>query len=204
MSLILNLFEDAVAEASARASHALVLVGGQRGFGAGAIVHADGLIVTNAHVVHDRQPRVQLEDGREFTARLLAHHSDLDLAALSIDAKNLPTFELGDSRLIRAGELVIALGHPFGVAGVAVAGIAVGVGPDERRPGRDWLAVDLPLRPGHSGGPIIDAEGRLIGINTMMAGLDIGLAIPVDAVKAFLKAALDERVAASVAGGGGL
>lgn len=129
MSPLLNLLEDAVTEASVTASHALVLVGGRRGFGAGAIVHSDGLIITNAQVVHDRQPRVPLEDGREFRARLLAHKSDLDLAALSIEAKALPILELGDSRLIRAGELVIALGHPLGVTGVAVAGIAVGVGP---------------------------------------------------------------------------
>jgi S1-C subfamily serine protease len=84
---------------------------------------------------------------------------------------------------------VIAVGHPWGLKGVATAGIIMGVGAEFLRISyaRDMVAVNLPLRPGNSGGPLVDSEVRLVGINTMMTGPDTGLAIPVDAAKAFLE-----------------
>lgn len=186
-----------------RARESLVEISnGRRGHGAGTIWHPDGLIVTNAHVVHVQSPKVTLPDGRELPAKLLAHDPNLDIAALKVDATNLPTVTLGESTKLRAGEWVLALGHPWGVEGAATGGIVIGVGsdwPELPRAGRndsrvsaapsggEWLVASLHLRPGHSGGPMVDAQGRLIGINTMMAGPGVGVAVPVHVVKRFLQ-----------------
>lgn len=162
---------------------------GERGAGAGSIWHPDGLIVTNAHVVGGRSIRVVLPDGRELPGRLMAHEPSLDLAALKVDAVGLPAIELGDSRRLRPGELVISLGHPWGVEGAAAAGIVIGVGPgapDSPMPGREWVIASLRLRPGHSGGPMVDSRGRLIGINTMITGPAVAMAVPVHVAKGFL------------------
>jgi len=132
---------------------------------------------------------VLLADGRSFPSRLLAYDESLDLAALSIAAHNLPTMELGSSRRLRAGDWVIAIGHPWGVVGAASAGTVIDVGvPLElpRYPG-DLIQVGLQLRPGHSGGPMVDGNGRLVGINTMIAGPQVGLAIPLHTAKKFLR-----------------
>jgi serine protease Do len=178
--------------------HSLVkITNGHRGAGAGTIWHPDGLILTNAHVVgHRRQSplRVTLPDGRTLPTRLLAHDDSRDLAALSVDVTGLPTVELGDSKQLQPGQWVMALGHPWGVAGAVTGGVVVGVGselPEMPLPGREWIAVSLHLRPGHSGGPMVDASGRLVGINTMMAGPEVGLAVPVHVVKTFLRQALE-------------
>lgn len=165
------------------------LTNGQMGSGAGTIWHADGLILTNAHVVQRHAPQVVLADGRVFPSRLLAYDEALDLAALAVDAHDLPTVKLGNSRRLRAGDWVIAVGHPWGVLGAASAGTVIDVGvPLElpRYPG-DLIQVGLQLRPGHSGGPMVEGNGRLVGINTMIAGPQVGLAIPLHTVKQFLR-----------------
>ena len=184
---------------------------GRRGHGAGTIWHPDGLVITNAHVVHVQSPQVTLASGQTLPARLLAHSPELDLAALKIDASGLPTVELGESSKLRAGEWVMALGHPWGVPGAVSSGVVIGVGaewvelprPQQRSRrvnrevresrGGEWLVAGLQLRPGHSGGPMIDAHGRLVGINTMMAGPSVGVAVPVHVVKRFLQQALQRN-----------
>jgi serine protease Do len=166
---------------------------GRHGAGAGTIWHPDGLILTNAHVVRLRSIHVILPDGQTLPARLLAHDRGLDLAALGVDASELPAIDLGDSRQLRPGDWVLALGHPWGVLGAVTAGVVSGVGaylPEMPLSEREWVAVSLHLRPGDSGGPLVDAQGRLVGINAMMAGPDVGLAVPVHVVKAFLRQAL--------------
>jgi serine protease Do len=166
---------------------------GHRGVGAGTIWHPEGLILTNAHVVGRRSLRVALPGGRTLAAQVAAHDASLDIAALSVDATDLPTIELGDSQNLRPGQWVLALGHPWGVAGAVTAGVVAGVGrqlPEMPRSDREWIAVSLHLRPGHSGGPLVDEHGRLVGINTMMAGPDVGLAVPVHVVKGFLRQAI--------------
>jgi serine protease Do len=162
---------------------------GRGGVGAGTIWHPDGLIVTNAHVVGRRRLTVTLADGRTLPARLLAHGASLDLAALAVEAQHLPTIELGRSQRLQAGQWVLALGHPWGVPGAVTAGVVIGLGPHPEGilPRRDLIQVNLPLRPGHSGGPLVDARGRLVGINTMMSGPEVGLAVPVHAAKRFLR-----------------
>ena len=193
MSDLLQQLNDGLSAAAGEARRSLVNISnGRRGAGAGTIWHPDGLILTNAHVVQMRSPKVTLPDGRKAPARILAHDRELDLAALRVDAAELPTIELGDSRQLRPGEWVLALGHPWGVAGAATAGVVIGLGPppEMTTADRELIHVGLHLRPGHSGGPLVDTSGRLVGINTMMAGPDVGLAVPVHVVKVFLRQAL--------------
>ena len=169
------------------------IANGGGGVGAGTIWHPGGLIVTNAHVVVGRRNlKVTLADGRALPARLLAHDVGLDLAALKIDAKDLPTIALGRSKRLQPGQWVLALGHPWGVRGAVTAGVVIGLGPHPEgiMGQRNLIQVNLPLRPGHSGGPLIDAHGRLVGINTMMNGPEVGLAVPVHEATSFLRNAL--------------
>jgi serine protease Do len=166
---------------------------GKRGSGAGTIWHPEGLIVTNAHVAERGPLKVELPDGRTLPAQILARDPDRDLAALRVEARDLPSIQLGDSQRLRPGEWVVAVGHPWGVPGAATAGIVIGVGsewPEMRPTGRDWVVVSLHMRPGHSGGPLVDVRGRLMGINTMINCPDVGVAIPVHVVVEFLRKAL--------------
>jgi serine protease Do len=168
----------------------LVQISNGRGSqGAGTLWHKQGLVITNAHVIQDDAPQVTLADQRTFPAKVLAYDPQLDLAALSIQADDLPTIELGDSNSLQAGQLVLALGHPWGVTGAVSAGpvINVGLPPEIGHLNRSFVQAGLQLRPGHSGGPLVDTDGRLVGINTMITGPEVGLAIPIDAVKAFLR-----------------
>ena len=172
----------------------LVQIGdGRQNIGAGTIWHSEGLILTNAHVVDHSSLNVTLTDGQEFSARLIARDPQYDLAALVVDANNLPAIEPGSSKALEAGQLVMALGHPFGVIGAASAGVVIGVGSEWQEDpfsGRDWVMVSLNLRPGNSGGPLVDTRGRIVGINTIMNGPEVGVAIPVDVAKHFLHQSL--------------
>lgn len=159
------------------------------GRGAGTVWHRDGLILTNAHVVRDRNLRVSLEDGRVLPARVVAVSKEHDLAALTVDARDLPAIPIGDSRRVVPGALVLAIGHPWGQVGAATSGIAIGL--ETHDSGREWLAINMQLRPGNSGGPLLDSEGRLIGINTIMSGPNVGLAVPSHVAKGFLNRGLE-------------
>ncbi|MBZ0319731.1 MAG: serine protease [Anaerolineae bacterium] len=187
----LRQLNDDISDAIDRAYHALVqITNGERSIGAGTIWHSEGLILTNAHVIHDETPSITLNDGRKFPAQVLYYNAELDLAALSIEASGLPTIEPGDSKHLKPGQWVMALGHPWGVRNAVSGGIVIGMGaemPDIPFSSREWVVVSLHMRPGHSGGPLIDTAGRLIGINTMISGPDVGVAIPVHVVKKFLK-----------------
>lgn len=162
---------------------------GRRGFGAGTVWHSDGLILTNAHVAQRRAPEVTLTDGRTFPSQLLAYDESVDLAALYIATNQLPTIELGHSRQLKTGDWVIAVGHPWGIVGAAAAGTVIAVGQplEQNRYRGELVQLGIQLRPGHSGGPLVDGNGRLVGINTMISGPQVGLAIPVDVAKKFLQ-----------------
>jgi serine protease Do len=183
-----------LAELAERARAGLVQVRtGREGSGAGTIWHPAGLILTNAHVASRRRLEIVLADGRTLPAQVEALDEHLDLAALTVSSDRLPAMDIGASRELRAGEIVMAVGHPWGVMVAATVGVVIGAGadlPDMPGAGRELLAVSLHLRPGHSGGALVDSRGRLVGINTMMAGPDVGLAIPVDVVKSFMKGAV--------------
>jgi serine protease Do len=163
---------------------------GHRGIGAGIVWSADGVIVTNAHVVGRSHLQVTLPDGRTLPARVLAHDADHDLAALAVDATGLPAIQVGPSQHLQPGQWVMALGHPWGVTGAVTSGVVIGAGsewPEMPHSGREWVVVSLHLRPGYSGGPLVDAQGRLVGVNTMMTGPDVGVAVPMHVVEDFLQ-----------------
>jgi serine protease Do len=141
---------------------------------------SDGLIVTNAHVVHESTAKVSLWDGSAHEAKLLNRDARRDLASLKIEADGLPAVEAGDSGALRVGELVMAVGNPFGFIGALTTGVVHST-PNRKQ----WVAADVRLAPGNSGGPLADARGRVIGINTMIAG-GLALAVPSNAVGEFL------------------
>lgn len=174
----------------------VVIRSGGRGVGAGSIWHPSGLVITNAHVTAQGSLMVSLPCGTELPARVLASDKEQDIAVLEIDAQDLPVIELGDSKGLAAGQWVMAMGHPLGVHGAVSKGVVIEVGsnlPEAPGNGREWIAASLSLRPGHSGGPLLDARGRMVGINTIMAGPNVGLAVPVHVVKKFLKEKLGSR-----------
>src|SRR5207253_6755211 len=158
-----------------------------RGSGSGVIWSSDGTIVTNAHVVRSAQVSLQLWDGREFDATVATRSPRRDLAVLRIDARNLPLALVADSSQVRPGELAIAIGNPLGFVGALTTGVIHAVGPLHGLGSRSWVQADVRLAPGNSGGPLADARGRVIGINTMVAGR-LALAIPSDVVRNFLSA----------------
>jgi serine protease Do len=175
-----------------------VQVGGRgRGFGSGIILGADGLIITNAHVVPSSQARgqshgqaqglalVKLWDGRTLEAVVTARDPGRDLAALRVSEANLPAATLADSSKARVGELVFAVGNPLGFEGALSSGIIHAAGAVRGLGGNSWLQADVQLAPGNSGGPLADARGRVLGINTMVAG-GLALAVPSNDVKWFI------------------
>jgi len=163
----------------------VVVHAGGRGNGSGVIWTADGVIITNAHVARASQMRIQLWDGREFDASLVSRDTRRDLAELRISAANLPAAVAADSSQIRPGELAIAIGNPLGFVGALTTGVIHAVGPLRRWGSEPWVQADVRLAPGNSGGPLADARGRVIGINTMVAGR-LALAVPSNAVTNFL------------------
>jgi serine protease Do len=172
---------------------------GKQGVGAGVIWRSDGLVVTNQHVAghHSLFGRAHLQvilaDGREFPARLLAQDSEIDLALLQIDLQDGPAALIADSRLVRVGQLILAVGHPWGQLGFVTAGIISGLGRVNTRGPRgsvDIIRTNVSLAPGNSGGPLVNAAGGVIGINTMIIGGDLGVAIPSQVINSFVEEAL--------------
>src|SRR5260370_24215861 len=168
-----------------RRSTVLIRAGG-RGCGSGVIWSSSGTIVTNSHVARGVQTTVELCDGREFRATTSSRDPRRDLAALRIDAVNLPSAIAADSSQIRPGELAIAIGTPLGFVGALTTVVIHAVGPLRRLNSQHWVQSDVRLAPGNSGGPLADARGRVIGINTMVAGR-LALAIPSNTVTNFLR-----------------
>ncbi|MEQ8495702.1 MAG: Do family serine endopeptidase, partial [Gammaproteobacteria bacterium] len=156
------------------------------GLGSGFIIDADGHVVTNNHVIDGAdEMRVTLHDGTELPARLVGRDPLTDLALLKIEGgKDLPAVEFGDSDRARVGDWVVAIGNPFGFGGSATAGIISARGRDIKSgPYDDYLQIDAPINSGNSGGPIVDASGHVIGVNTAIyspngGNVGIGFAIP--------------------------
>jgi len=169
---------------------------GNRGIGAGVIwrssagaaSEAPSVIVTNAHVVMGAERRnvqgrlrVVTADGRRFEAEVLASNPQLDLAMMRVSAAGLPVAKVGDSTRLRVGELVFAIGNPWGQVGVVTAGIISGLGSialQGTNRTAQYIRSDVSLAPGNSGGPLLDTTGAVIGINAMIFGGDLGVAIP--------------------------
>ncbi|WP_437966853.1 trypsin-like peptidase domain-containing protein [Sorangium sp. So ce260] len=158
--------------------------GGQRrGLGSGVLFSPDGGILTNNHVIDGaRAITVRLRDGRMFAGRVAGRDPATDLAVLRIDAKDLPAATFADSDAARVGAWVVAIGSPFGLGHTVTTGVlsAKGRGGVGVNDVEDYLQTDASINPGNSGGPLVDLDGRVLGINTMVVsrGQGIGLAVP--------------------------
>jgi len=158
----------------------------QEGLGSGVIITKDGYILTNNHVVDGAEEvKVALQDGREFTAKVIGRDPKSDVAVVKIDAKDLPTIPVADSDKVEVGDVVLAIGNPFGIGQTVTTGIvsATGRGGAVGLDYEDFIQTDAAINPGNSGGALVDSEGRLIGINTAILSRSggnqgIGFAIP--------------------------
>jgi serine protease Do len=178
--------EHELAMIAERLRHLTVQVQGRRpGGGAGVIWRSTGVIITNAHVARAPSATVILADGLTFEATVTARDPQRDLAALTLPASDLPSAPIGDSSALRVGELAFAVGHPLGIVGALTAGIIHALGPAGGAYDQGWIQADIHLAPGNSGGPLADAQGRIIGINSMVAG-GLAFAVPSNAVERFL------------------
>jgi serine protease Do len=155
------------------------------GEGAGIIWHPDGLVVTNAHCIRRRQVGIRTESGELLDAQVVAHERELDLALLEVRGLGGRSPNLADVESLRAGEVLIAYGHPLGVRGALALGVLHAIVRDAQSAAPRWICADIRLAPGNSGGPLVDAAGRLVGINTMIVG-GLGLAIPTSVVERFV------------------
>ncbi len=218
-ALALDAYSNAVTAAAERVGPAVVRIdiereGGTRygryspapggGLGSGFIFASDGQILTNAHVV-DRAKRIQvtLADGRKFAAGLVGSDPDVDVAVLRIGADHLPVAELGRGAL-RVGQLVIAVGNPYGLNWTVTAGVVSALGRTLDVPGSrkmvNLIQTDTSINPGNSGGPLVDSAGRVVGITTAMLPMaqGLGFSVPLDTIKSVVAKIAQKRSSAPV------
>ena len=159
--------------------------------GSGFIVRPDGYIFTNFHVVEGADKiDVKLKDGREFPARVMGTDEKTDIAVIKIDAKDLPVVQLGDSDAVRVGQFAFAIGAPFKLDYTFTYGVVSGKGRSKLLATggysiSDYLQTDASINPGNSGGPLCDIDGKVIGMNSLINGLNrgLGFAIPINMAK---------------------
>ena len=178
---------DGAATLAERLRRSVVAIGGRGGAGAGT-VWGPGLIVTNHHVARSGAMRVETPDGDTLDGRVVARDPRHDLAAIETPGAELPPVETRNAASLRTGELLFAVGHPWGQRGSLSAGIVLttaGTAGEHAVPLAETVRADLRLAPGNSGGPLADARGRVVGINSMIAG-GTAVAIPTETVERFL------------------
>ena len=175
------------------------------GAGSGVVLTPDGFLLTSAHVIagRGRQGRAAFVDGRELAFHIVGSDALSDLAVVRTDARDLAPATLGDAEHLRVGQLVVAIGNPHGFAGSVTAGVVSALG--RSLPARagstmrlidNVIQTDAALNPGNSGGALVNGRGEVIGINTAVAGIGLGLAVPIDSATRTIIAALmsDGRV----------
>jgi serine protease Do/serine protease DegQ len=174
----------------------------QRGLGSGVIVSADGFIITNNHVVEGADElKVLLNDERELTAKVIGTDPKTDVAVIKIEAENLPAATLADSSKLRVGDVVFAIGNPLGVGQTVTMGIISATGRrvgilDEVGGYEDFIQTDAAINQGNSGGALIDARGRLVGINsaiisTSQGNIGIGFSIPINLANSIMNSLIE-------------
>jgi S1-C subfamily serine protease len=174
----------------ANARPAVVSIESDEGNGSGSIISADGLILTNAHVVgNSRTVKVHLEDGRTLEGRVIGYGDGQDLAAVQVEGRNFPTIPFATTAA-RVGQRAFAIGNPFGLEGTFTTGIVSRIDNQEGR-----IQTDAAINPGNSGGPLLNSQGQMIGVNTSIyavsrdsGNIGIGFAIAIDRVQPFLTA----------------
>jgi serine protease Do len=179
-----NSDEQSVIRVARQASPAVVSVSRDGGLGSGVLIRADGVLLTNAHVVGDaRQVRVELADGQRLTGRVLGRDVTGDIAVVKIPGTGFPRAPLGDSDRLEVGQASIAIGNPLGLDRTVTTGVVSAV----NRSGFDMdglIQTDAAINPGNSGGPLLDSRGRVIGINTAVlrgrGASGLGFAIPIN------------------------
>ncbi|HET6317671.1 MAG TPA: trypsin-like peptidase domain-containing protein [Chloroflexota bacterium] len=171
---------DAVAELSREVARSVVLVRGSRGSaGSGVIWDRPKLVITNHHVVHAQTAELVIADGRRLLGRVVRREPSLDLAALEVDDELEPRAQIGDSDALRVGDLVLAVGNPMGERNAPSLGIVSGQ-PD------DIVRLSITLRPGNSGGALVNARGEVVGIPHLVAGSGLAMAVSTRTVARFL------------------
>jgi serine protease Do len=176
-------------ELSREIARSVVLVRGSRGSaGSGVIWDRPGLILTNHHVVHAAQAEIVTPDGRRLLGKVVRRAPELDLAALEVEADLAPRARIADSDTLRVGDLVLAVGNPMGERNAPSLGI-VSAHPD------DVLRLSITLRPGNSGGALVNARGEVVGIPHLVAGSGLAMAVSTRTVGRFLAGNVDERAA---------
>jgi len=173
-----------------------------RGLGSGVIISPDGYIITNNHVVEEADElKVSLADGREMTAKLIGTDPKTDVAVIKIEAVDLPTVTIADSSKLRVGDVVFAIGNPLGVGQTVTMGIVSATGRkvgilEEVQGYEDFIQTDAAINQGNSGGALIDARGRLVGINSAIlsnsqGNIGIGFAIPINLASSIMHSLIE-------------
>src|SRR4051812_42266667 len=185
------------------------------GAGSGVVLTPDGFLLTSAHVVagRSREGRAAFVDGREFRFTVVGSDALSDLAVLRTEGRDLSPATLGDAERLRVGQLVVAIGNPHGFAGSVTAGVVSALGRSlPARAGRDVriidnvIQTDAALNPGNSGGALVTGHGEVVGVNTAVAGVGLGLAIPINAttrsiITALMREGRVRRAWIGIAGG---
>jgi serine protease Do len=184
----LDAYSQAVIAVSERLSPSVANVRLRRGGGSAVVITPDGFMLTSAHVVaHTQGGRASFVDGRELEFKVVGSDPLSDLAVLRAEGSGLVPAELGDAENLRVGQLVVAIGNPHGFTGSVTAGVVSALGRSlPTRSGANVRVVDnviqtdAALNPGNSGGALADGRGRVIGVNTAVAGVGLGLAVPIN------------------------
>jgi serine protease Do len=188
--------EQTVISVAKQVRPAVVSISREGGSGSGVVIRREGVILTNAHVVGDHKTLdVQLADGRKFQGQVVGVDPTVDIAVVKVPANDLPEAPITDSDQLQVGQTAIAIGNPLGLKGTVTTGVVSAT--NRQRSADDFVGfvqTDAAINPGNSGGPLLDSQGRVIGINTWIIGRasGLGFAVPINVAKEVATQVLDK------------